>query len=187
MADITLGLVIHHPLTCGERTECEVFTAGLTPERLARFYAKVQRDGNGCWPWAGGRLPRGYGLFNGGRDRDGKQDTRYAHRLMWELANGRRVESGEVVRHACDNPPCCNPAHLLIGTQADNINDAAVQGKYRVAARRRWNTPARERVLESLLHAPRGTAKRVAAEHGVKYKTLLVALCRYRNTVATHG
>ncbi len=34
------------------------------------------------------------------------------------------VPDGLFVRHTCDNPPCCNPAHLLIGTAADNTHDA---------------------------------------------------------------
>lgn len=47
-----------------------------------------------------------------------------AHALMYELAFGP-VATGLVVRHACDRPECCNPGHLLVGTQKDNAKDAS--------------------------------------------------------------
>jgi hypothetical protein len=51
------------------------------------------------------------------------------HRVAWEDANGQEVPAGLFVRHTCDNPPCCNPAHLLIGTPADNVRDAVERGR----------------------------------------------------------
>jgi hypothetical protein len=188
-ANNTQGLVIHDSFTIAEQNqssaEGEQFYAGLTAEIVARFYAKV-RQGSGCWMWTGSCTPKGYGQFSGGRFADGRQDTRYAHRTMWELTHGRRLRDGEVIRHACDVPRCVNPSHLLIGTQADNVNDAKVQGKYRTAARRRWHNPDRHRLVQSLLTAPRGTLTRVAAEQGIAYSTLAVAVCRARKAV-THG
>lgn len=188
MGDNTQGLVIHDRFPCVGRTTDPVFRAGLTADRLARFYAKVNRSSEGCWPWMGTRMPRGYGLFNGGRF-DGRQRTRYAHRLMWELANGRRIRTGEVVRHTCDNPPCCNPSHLIIGTQAENVNDAAEQGKYVAAARQRWHNPDRHRLIQWLLTAPRGSMRRAASEHGIGYSALAVAVhrARKRQSALTHG
>lgn len=51
------------------------------------------------------------------------RETR-AHRLAWELANGA-IPSGQCVLHKCDNPPCCNPGHLFLGTKGDNAMDKA--------------------------------------------------------------
>ena len=66
-----------------------------------------------CIEWTGARSSNGYG-------RHGK---RYAHRMAWEQAHGP-IPDGLVVRHSCDNPPCVNVEHLLLGTQADNVEDA---------------------------------------------------------------
>jgi hypothetical protein len=52
-----------------------------------------------------------------------------AHRMALQLADGIRRDPAEKVRHSCDNPPCCNPAHLLPGTQADNVADMVQRGR----------------------------------------------------------
>ncbi|MGH7024521.1 MAG: HNH endonuclease signature motif containing protein [Caulobacteraceae bacterium] len=56
------------------------------------------------------------------------RDTRYAHRLAWELANGP-IPDGLLILHKCDNPVCCNPDHLFLGTAADNHADCAAKGR----------------------------------------------------------
>jgi len=79
----------------------------------------------GCWLWAGSVTGGGYGRAKiGGRaGRD-----YYAHRASYVAFVGPLAE-GEVVRHRCDTPTCVNPAHLLAGSQADNILDAWTRGR----------------------------------------------------------
>jgi hypothetical protein len=93
-----------------------------------RFWSKVDRSGgpSACWPWIAGRHERGYGLYSPPRP----AKTKRAHRLVLEEKLGRRLAAGEQARHAvCDNPPCCNPAHLEPGTYLDNIADRDRAGR----------------------------------------------------------
>ena len=45
------------------------------------------------------------------------------HRAVWEIHNAEPIPEGLIVRHTCDNPPCCNPEHLILGTHQDNTDD----------------------------------------------------------------
>ena len=50
--------------------------------------------------------------------------------LAWEIANAEPIPPGMVVRHTCDNPRCCNPAHLILGTDKDNTDDMLTRNRY---------------------------------------------------------
>ena len=101
-----------------------------TPERL---WAKVDKRGpDECWVWMGWRNAQGYGRF----EIDGK--SYYAHRAIYLLANLGSIELNAppvngygFLRHTCDNPPCCNPFHLLVGSHADNMKDKVARGRSR--------------------------------------------------------
>jgi hypothetical protein len=87
-----------------------------------RFRSRVNvRRVDDCWPWTGPRVS-GYGVLWRNGNNYG------AHRVAWELANGP-IPDGMFICHRCDNPPCCNPAHLFLGTQADNDADRTVKGR----------------------------------------------------------
>lgn len=89
-----------------------------------RFLAMVQRGApEDCWPWLGARTENGYGKFSQGRN-----THHYAHRLIWQLEVGP-IPPGMVIAHACDHPPCCNPAHLWLATQAENLEDMRRKGR----------------------------------------------------------
>lgn len=86
------------------------------------FWSHVDvRGPEECWPWLASRRPTGYGAVN----RGGTMTK--AHRVAFEKAYGYWPE---VVRHRCDNPPCCNPNHLQAGTHADNVRDMHERGRY---------------------------------------------------------
>lgn len=74
-----------------------------------------------CWPYTGYLRTDPQGFKRGIFALDGKK--LYAHRVVWECYNGRSLAPGEVVRHECDNTVCCNPKHLLVGVQKDNVKD----------------------------------------------------------------
>jgi hypothetical protein len=87
-----------------------------------RFWTKVDKTGE-CWLWTAALHDDGYGMFGiSGR-------SRYAHRLSFEFTHGA-IPDGMQVLHHCDNPPCVNPAHLYLGTRADNMHDMVVRGRF---------------------------------------------------------
>lgn len=137
----------------------------LTPRIIARFLAKVKQGSpTECWPWTASKFTRfGYGQFNAGRDASGKQDTRYAHRVAFQIATG--VDPvGAVVMHLCDNPSCCNPAHLKLGTQAENIAYAAAQGHYN------GSRPSTQKITDAQVREIRASSERsirLAERYGV--------------------
>jgi hypothetical protein len=91
-----------------------------------RFWPKVDSSAgpSACWPWTASCKVKGYGQIGAG----GRQRPLLAHRVAWEIANGP-IGEGLVVCHSCDNPKCCNPAHLFVGTQAENLQDMTSKGR----------------------------------------------------------
>lgn len=88
------------------------------------FWSRVDqsRGDDECWPWLGRRGGRdGRGLF------DFSNRTIYAHRAAWFFTFGQWPTPQ--ANHTCDNPLCCNPAHLYQGTQRDNIADRERRGR----------------------------------------------------------
>lgn len=79
---------------------------------------------SGCWTWNGHRMPEptNYGMISI------KNVPRYVHRVQYTLVFGL-IPKGLQVLHECDNPPCCNPQHLFLGTQSDNIIDRNSKGR----------------------------------------------------------
>lgn len=97
-----------------------------------RFWSKVERGGpDECWPWLAARSRAGYGMFSGDDRR-----TTSAQRMAWALSRGGlEPPAGRVVMHTCDNPPCCNPGHLVLGTHGDNMADKIAKGRAGAATR----------------------------------------------------
>ncbi|HIK59895.1 MAG TPA: HNH endonuclease [Planctomycetes bacterium] len=86
-----------------------------------RFEEKVDRSGD-CHLWTAGTNVAGYGRihFAGA--------AVLAHRVAVEL-DGREIPEGMGVMHTCDNPPCVNPAHLVVCTHAENMADMKAKGR----------------------------------------------------------
>ncbi len=127
-----------------------------------RFSAAVTKlDAKSCWPWRGGKNGDGYGAIkvNGVEMK--------AHRYAWILANGP-IPDGLHVLHSCDNPPCCNPSHLFLGTIADNNRDRHAKGRSKNIFPKGSEHPrfkvSPEKAEEMLLLHQEGQPQRVIAE-----------------------
>jgi hypothetical protein len=95
-----------------------------------RFLARVEPDLNtGCWIWAGAAAAGGYGcaVYRGA--------VHKAHRVSWAIHNGHMPPRAIKVCHKCDTPACVNPAHLWLGTQAQNVADMVAKGRARTSPR----------------------------------------------------
>lgn len=91
-----------------------------------RFWEKVAKAGpTQCWLWTGASNSTRYGRMSRGAP---SREIVLAHRVSYELHNGP-IPNGLWVLHHCDNPPCVNPAHLFLGDQKANMQDAKAKGR----------------------------------------------------------
>lgn len=149
----------------------------LSKKLVERFNAKIIKT-DGCWLWKGANR-KGYGIIKIGRK--GFLSTR----VMVFLTSG--VDPGDkIVLHSCDNPPCCRPDHLRIGTHLDNARDAKSRGRNNwgernhfaklssadvLAIRREVTTKSREELCQQYSVSPRNLRRII---YGKGWKSLLV-------------
>ena len=96
----------------------------MPPNTKHGVFAHIDMAGgaDACWPWTkstgggnGKGKPRPYYQVDGTKH--------IAYRLVWELVHGKPLPSSTFIRHKCDNPICCNPAHMETGTHQQNMQD----------------------------------------------------------------
>jgi len=136
--------------------------AHFFPTREVYLAASIATGANGCMEWTGSRNSYGYGRFRW------KRGAFMAHRVAYELATGAPIPIGKVVCHRCDNPPCCNPDHLFLGTPKDNSQDMARKGRSTRGARNPQAKLTDEIVVRIRADLASGeTGRNVAKKHNV--------------------
>lgn len=80
-----------------------------------------------CWVWAGSKFNNGYGKINI------NQKSYLTHRVAYRLYYKEKIPKKTLVCHTCDNPPCCNPHHLFLGTHQDNVDDMLIKNRGKIS------------------------------------------------------
>jgi len=145
----------------------------LKEEDLRRFWAKVKiGNPDECWLWTAACRYRGYGKFSLLGSVVG------AHRFAL-YTQGVEIPPGYCVCHKCDNPTCCNPSHLFVGTLSDNARDAVSKGRFnrnRISGRKR-NILTETNVIQAKEMRREGmTYIDIANIYGVAKTTILSAI-----------
>lgn len=132
-----------------------------------RFWSKVDKT-DGCWNWTAYRNKKGYGMIRVG-------DTMtLAHR--WSAQQSGLAIDNLLVCHRCDNPRCVNPAHLFVGTHADNMTDMMAKGRQ---AKIKPNYRKLPPHVVRAIRAETGTYEAIAA----KYDSTLSTVWRIKQNI----
>ena len=119
---------------------------------------KIDKTGyapGACWNWTG-TIEHGYGRVK-------IEGRKYqAHRVAYAMYYGD-FDPDQVVRHQCHNKRCVNPAHLKLGTHADNVEDKVRAGRQAKGEGNGASTLKEHQVIE---------IRRSYAQGGVSYRAL---------------
>lgn len=127
----------------------------LTESQIKIFSSKiVKHTVSECWNWGASFNNMGYGVFG-----VGGKITALAHRIAWTLHNGE-IPNGLFVLHKCDNPACCNPDHLFLGTQKQNLADCASKGRTTRGERNPMAKLTEAKVMEAIRLSDLGISQR---------------------------
>jgi hypothetical protein len=136
----------------------------LTKASLKRFWSKVNICGpDECWEWTAAKICL-YGSFSI------QGSMYYAHRVSHSIEHG--ADPGEKkVCHLCDTPFCCNPAHLFLGTQLENIQDMDHKERRRQKGEQHLDAKLTEQIVREI-RASDKTHKTLAEKYGVAPTTI---------------
>lgn len=132
-------------------------------DRATTFWAKVDRSAGAeaCWPWQGyvGRGGYGHTWYQG--------SSIDSHRLAYILVQGYVTGFYKCVCHRCDNRRCCNPAHLFLGSRADNQKDMAKKGRSAYGPKHNGSVLTEAQVVAIREDYAAGiSSRKTAARHG---------------------
>lgn len=104
----------------------------MRKSRVPDFWQRVAvKATSECWNWTGPASVYGYGIYSKNKV------SMPSHRAAYEKTYGK-IPLGMIIRHSCDNPLCCNPNHLLVGTHAQNVADKVSRGRQN-RGEKSWN------------------------------------------------
>ena len=141
-----------------------------------RFEEKYRVEDSGCWVWTASYGSVGYGQIGRGRKGEGLLG---AHRASFEIHRGP-IPAGLWVLHRCDNRACVNPAHLFLGTQADNMADAAAKGRTALGERNGVSKLSPDDVRKIRIFARVLYQRVIAKKYGVSQTTVSKIVRRVR-------
>lgn len=121
-------------------------------------YVDMTGGPEACWPWKRGlHKERPYFEMNG---------RKYlAYRITYSLTYGKDLEDLPLLRHTCDVPYCCNPAHLVEGDHQANMDDMKMRDRHGIPHHA-------VRGIRSLLEQGDCTHKEIAERYGVARETV---------------
>lgn len=138
---------------------------------VARFWSHVNVSTSfQCWEWRGTRNSAGYGRFSHAGA------WLAAHRISFQLVNGD-IGDGMVIRHKCDNPSCCNPRHLLQGTNKQNSADCVNRKRTATGEKNGRSKISREDVEYILQNPDKMTLKALASKFGMAQSSIHYIRC----------
>lgn len=170
-----------HCKSCRSRAACDRAKAKLAIARangyvpkghntLEKIWAKIGvGQENDCWEWTLRKDPDGYGITHY------KGAPWKTHRLIYTISHGPIPEDMWVL-HKCDNPPCCNPNHLFLGTSQDNVADRHNKGRDARGERGGWKQHP-----ESILYGERSFLSKMTNDQ-VREMRRLYETGRYRKS-----
>jgi hypothetical protein len=137
----------------------------FTTQAQAKFWIQVQaRNKLLCWEWYGHKDDNGYGRFS----------DFLAHRIAYYLWFNKDPLKAAVC-HTCDNPSCCNPYHLWLGTNKDNTADKVHKNRQAKGVNLRAKlTEDDVRAILSIGYTQ--TLEKTAAQFGVNHRTISAIL-----------
>lgn len=126
---------------------------------------------NGCVEWTRAKTSDGYGVVRNG------SKNQFIHRIVAEQKFGNI--SGQIVRHTCHNPSCCNPDHLVLGNHQDNMNDMKAAQRQARGVKNGASRLTEKQVLEiknrfrpGIRYKVTSNAKELASEYNVGVHTI---------------
>lgn len=132
-----------------------------------RFWQYVDRLGpDECWNWKLS-LRRGYGQIRIS-SKPGERQKLGSHQVAYLLENGGKLPPA--VRHTCDNSRCCNPSHLVKGTQQQNVVDRTLRGRNAVETNHHAKLTAQQ--VREIRAYPHVSQETLAREYGVSTSTI---------------